>query len=375
MADDIRRCAGWLSQRKIGPGSRAVLHALNPYLYWVFFFALEAHGVISIGVRAEDGLDGKFVDFLRADLVISNQADPMLPGVKWVRADTGLVQMMRAFRPQPLPGRRRRPNDPICIVLSSGTTGTPKKVLLTRQLLDKRNMHNRDANFLDAGARLAAFLPHASMGGIYAALQTWLVGGTVIFPGQKFDWPAELGSGGINMLVGAPAHFEQLLRALPADMPRPEALRIICGGGTPSQDLRDRIAARLGDDIMVSYGSTEMSNVTLGRSEVVARFVEVAGPGLAWVRGESVGGEGPWEDRRWSPGSSRSPGRCSPGCASRSSAKTDRSCPRGRPEKYAWRARTWWTAISNRRPKPRVISVTGGSIRAISGTSTIMAIW
>jgi len=292
MAEDIARCAAWLAKQKVPAGSPAVLHVADPYFHWILFFALEAAGIVSVPEWIVTRIDAAYLERVGAKLVFSSGPDPRLPGVKWIAVGPAFRTAMRAFRPRPPAPRKLASDQPVCVVLSSGTTGAAKKVLLTRELLDRRTTHARDAEFLRAGARLACLLPYPSIGGILAALQTWLVGGTLVHAVPDTDWAGELSAGRIDNLVATPFHLEAVLKALPEAMPRPAALTVLCGGATPSRGLRERLTERLTDDIIVAYGTTETGLVTKGQASAGSDGGEVAGAILPWMRVEAIGEDG-----------------------------------------------------------------------------------
>jgi acyl-CoA synthetase (AMP-forming)/AMP-acid ligase II len=236
-------------------------------------------------------IDLAYLDRVGSKTVFSSEPDPKLAGVKWVSVGPGFRAVLAALRPLPLPARPRDPEDPVCIVLSSGTTGTPKKVLLTRRLLDRRTLHARDAEFLRAEARLSCLLPYPSMGGILSALQTWLVAGTLVFA-REGEWAHELTSGGIDNLVATPIHLARVLECLPVNAARPAALTIFCGGATPPQALVERLEQRLASEIIVAYGTTETGIVTKGRAGTPSAAGEATGAILPWMSVEIVSRDG-----------------------------------------------------------------------------------
>jgi acyl-CoA synthetase (AMP-forming)/AMP-acid ligase II len=94
------------------------------------------------------------------------------------------------------------------------------------------------------------------------------------------------------MVKGVPSHFDSLLGQLPADMPRPGALTLDCGGGTLSSSLRDRLRQRLSDEIRVAYGSTETGSIARANIDIVTGADEVVGSVLPWMRAEVLGEDG-----------------------------------------------------------------------------------
>jgi acyl-CoA synthetase (AMP-forming)/AMP-acid ligase II len=290
-ADDVRRCATWLGRQNLDRRARAVIHVADPYLHWVLFFALEARGAISVPEAVQTRIDGAYLERVGSRIVFSSEPDPRLPGVKWAAIGPGFRTVLAALRPLPLPPRKLDPEDPVCIVLSSGTTGAPKKVLLTRRLLERRTLHAREAEFLRPGARLSCLLPYQSMGGILSALQTWLVAGTLVFA-REIEWAHELSSGGIDNLVATPIHLARVLDSLPNATPRPAALTIFCGGATPPPALLERLEQRLASETIVAYGTTETGIVTKGTAGTASAAGEATGSILPWMRVETVDRDG-----------------------------------------------------------------------------------
>ncbi|MGX7897081.1 class I adenylate-forming enzyme family protein [Tsuneonella sp. HG222] len=291
MSEDISSCAAWLGRQRIGQHARAILQLSDPYFHWVFFFALEAHGIVIVPESCATAIDETYIRWSGADIVFSSEPKPKLDGLRWLKITNEFRVVLQALRAQPLPRRKRREEDSICIIRSSGTTGRPKKVMLTRGLLDLRTLHARDAEFLRPLARLECLLPYQSIGGILAALQTWLVEGTVMFS-RDHERAGEISAGNINNIVAAPIHLERILDQLPDQMQRPEALTIFCGGATPSATLRARLESQLTSDIITSYGTTETGLVTKGVREAGSDSRENAGRVLPWMKVEVLAVDG-----------------------------------------------------------------------------------
>src|SRR5579863_2841640 len=79
MEADIRRCVARLRPLGLKPGSRAILQVSDLYTHWLLTFALEALGVVSIGLNYLYPVDATIVTFLRADFVFADR--PLQPGV------------------------------------------------------------------------------------------------------------------------------------------------------------------------------------------------------------------------------------------------------------------------------------------------------
>lgn len=283
MISDIRSCAAWLSSKGIAAGNQAIVQVTDPYVFWVLFFALEIHKVTVIALPhtlpPETYINGKSSE----NWIFSSSSKPADVSARWIHVSGPLIMQIRSFRPRPLPQIDRRADDIVCVLISSGTTGMPKRVPLTRNMIELRVRHGREAGFLQEGARVACTLPFTSIGGVLAGLQSWLVGGTFVIPGDQFDWCTELQTGRINNVVAAPFHLERILGQLPDAMPKPSDLIIICGGATPSHSLIEDIRHRLTDQLTISYGTTETGLVTKGEIELVEGCEGNAGTILPWM--------------------------------------------------------------------------------------------
>lgn len=261
MADDIARCTAWLKTRSIMPGARVALHVPSAYRHWVLFFALEACSAVSVAASTLKPLTSSHLSFLKADFYIAEQPPAAGLGIPGEVLDRGWLTRVRKFRHLPPRPLRRSDDDPVCIVLSSGTTGTPKKVLLTRGMIDARVIHGRSAELITATSRVLMALPNDSIGGLMTMLSAWAVGGTVCIHLSEVPAERALQTLRPTMVAGAPSHFAKLLAALPDDFSSDRPIDAATGGGALPAPIAATIRRKLGGRIKLSYASTEMGFV------------------------------------------------------------------------------------------------------------------
>lgn len=309
MANDIARAALWLNRQGILEGDRVLLQMSSVYRQWILFFALEELGAVSMATGAGSGIRSRTLKTAGATTFITDipPAEPMEPS--GLVLDSGWLKRIRKLRPLPLPSRKRSSDDPICIVVSSGTTGIPKKVLFTRALLDARILTPQTADLIHASARVVLQLPHHSIGALSTALKTWFMGATLCIAGPNLSIADFLLKYDPTLIVGAPAHYAQFLAALPADFKPKRAIHTTVGGGALTSALGAAVRrVFLGGTTMI-YGSTETGYMTrgddlLGDDERAVGFawpwmeIEIRGPeatvlpageiGEVWVRGSHV---------------------------------------------------------------------------------------
>ena len=201
------------------------------------------------------------------DLVSAIDAD--LPRIiAWVAEGTHdtalptLDELITSTSDRPVPAP---PNPGGMVLLTSGTTGTPKGAprtvrspLAAAQFLDRIPLRAREATML------AAPLFHGT--GLSQFLLTFALGSTVVLR-RKFD-PAEtlraVQDNKVTALVLVPTMLRRILDADVADQFDTSSLRIIfCAGSALPPELGNRATEAFGDVVYNLYGSTEVAVATV----------------------------------------------------------------------------------------------------------------
>src|SRR5713226_3950893 len=151
------------------------------------------------------------------------------------------------------------------LIYTSGTTGTPKGVMLTHENLlisAKTTAHFRK---MDAGDKVYVVLPISHIVGISLLVMTLMVGATVRLA-SRYD-PAALAKSiakqGITILNGVPATYQRLLEyKTMAGLKQLDrgSLRLIAVAGAPLDlDLKSGVEREFGLPLSNGYGITECS--------------------------------------------------------------------------------------------------------------------
>ncbi|MGX7896648.1 class I adenylate-forming enzyme family protein [Tsuneonella sp. HG222] len=286
LVSAIERTAAWMRAKGIARQNIVVLHVSDAGLYWILFFALERIGAISLSVPPAATLTSDMVAELGGTWVLTEAGPAGSSDAGWVTLDDAALRAMSAAAPL---AERVLPvgEDPICIVLSSGTTGQPKPVLLTREVIDLRVAHAIEAGFTVPRTRMACYMPFYSIGGLLAALQAWQAEGSIAFPSNE---PPEqiLGEGISDSIVVVPLHCRALVDRLPDDFRRTTPLTVFCGGAKLPAPLRHAVRARLNAEIIEGYGTTETGIVTRLDTQAAGENLESSGRVLPWFTVETV---------------------------------------------------------------------------------------
>lgn len=159
-------------------------------------------------------------------------------------------------------------------MLTSGTTGAPKRVPLTRAAFDasfagftryERGREFADAPVLRSGVTIVVN-PLTHIGGIYGCIGA-LASGRKIALLERFTVDAWVGAVKRNQAKVAPAVPSALKMILEANVPNEDlsSLSAMISGTAPlSPDVVDEFYARYGIPILANYGATEFAGAIAG---------------------------------------------------------------------------------------------------------------
>jgi long-chain acyl-CoA synthetase len=160
------------------------------------------------------------------------------------------------------------------ITFTSGTTGTPKGVCLSREGMETVAESLRKASAAHPGDRHLSLLPLSTLLENIAGLYVPLLAGasTRLLPGESVGLTGSSGVAPARMLsalssarassaILVPQLLLALLAALRAGAPRPAQLRYVAVGGAPLSLRLLADAARLGVPVFEGYGLSECGSV------------------------------------------------------------------------------------------------------------------
>lgn len=159
----------------------------------------------------------------------------------------------------------RQANDPAMMIYSSGTTGTPKGILLSHQgLVDNARMTAGVLGYRDTDRFLTLLPTFSSFGFSFDFAQAALVGATtVILPQFNPERAIELiDRYRVTCLAGVPTMFARMFDPSVLGTHDVSSLRLIdVGGGPVAVRLKSDLRSVYGIDTVESYGLTEISPV------------------------------------------------------------------------------------------------------------------
>jgi acyl-CoA synthetase (AMP-forming)/AMP-acid ligase II len=333
LATLVRRLAAGLAENGLGKGDVLALHSPNTILFPVVFFATTTAGgtvtTLSPLATAED-MAKQLVDPGATVLVTVSPLLEVARAAVELAAEGGSPIEVLVCDEAPghrsvteLLGDGEAPSfesdpasDVAVLPYSSGTTGTPKGVMLTHRNISTNLEQLTDLHRVEEGDRIIAILPFFHIYGMAVLLNNALFHGATVYVHPRFDLDAFLTSLERDRITHAylapPVMLVLAKHPAVGQLDLSHLKRIICAAAPLDGDLQQAVAARLGVEIGQAYGMTELSPGTHihvdGRTDeppacvghlfpsTEARLVDLATgedvaagePGELWIRGPQV---------------------------------------------------------------------------------------
>jgi acyl-coenzyme A synthetase/AMP-(fatty) acid ligase len=177
----------------------------------------------------------------------------------------------------------KKPDDPVRIVQTSGTTGTGKCFLVTRRMTDALTAEWQWGYALTAESWCLQTLPFTVRATFDLGSACLRAGGTVVLESRMSTLEA-LSAHPVTHAILLPIYLKGMLDQLPADFVKPRDLTVLSFGAPIAEPLRERAMARLATRLCDLYGTVEVAIV----SAIWRRGAD--GFGTLWpsVRAEAV---------------------------------------------------------------------------------------
>jgi fatty-acyl-CoA synthase len=207
---------------------------------------------------------------LKIVVVIGDEVHPRM--ISW--SDLGVAGRETASGVLTEISQTVRPEDPVAIMYTSGTTGKPKGVVLDHLALINKSMASTERQGIDSTDRLCLFFPLFHMfGNTCVAMAGLLRGATLIMPCRSFD-PLRIlraiSEERCTAIYASPNMIISLLDHPAFEKNSWRSVRKGIIGGAPCPiDLMRRLVEDIGvSDITVGYGITETSSwITMTRPQ------------------------------------------------------------------------------------------------------------
>lgn len=266
----IGSISSWLHSQGVGRGDRVIIIAENSVEVVLLFFATAQIGAIAVILHPQIKADGlrRILEQTEPKVALLDAAtaplQPVLGSIPilWQADFAGLGSFTGAI---PFPGIDQ---DPAFLVFTSGSTGTPRGVILTHDNVRFVSAAIQARLQYQAGDRVAIFLPLSFDYGLYQLFYAAMVGASVFIGRPEMagpELPRILAAQEITVLPGVPTLFGGLIkmqRYRPVPLP---ALRMLTNTGdhlpeSHIQSLRQLFPLAR---VFPMYGLTECKRVSI----------------------------------------------------------------------------------------------------------------
>ena len=265
---DLGRFVRAVGEFGLARGSSVAVAWGDFYPHWLLQLACEHLGLAAASFVSGEGMAGARL-LETVDLVLSEIRPPAVPAERH-RALTpqwlaGAFARPDAAMPAAAP---KRPDDPMRILRTSGTTGEPKRLLLTRRMFEAIVERWIWSVGLTRASRTLVTMPFTATGGYMLSTAVVRMGGTVLYFGLEMGAAAALAgpARGLTHLRVTPLELKLILDSLPPNFVKPADLVISSVGAPLAAPLREKALALLASEVIVSYACNEVPYVAVTRS-------------------------------------------------------------------------------------------------------------
>jgi len=304
--DAVHNAANILIALGVRAGDRVMLVGENGRTLAAFIFAvslLDACAVLENARRApleteriRQHADPRLVVYLLRDSDAARDHAARTPNHVEDSSELGTIAMAfdnPASQPDARTGNRTR-DDVAALIYTTGTTGTPKGVMVRHEALLFLPATVRRLRAITPADHAYGVLPITHIMGLAIVMGSALRAGARLTLVARFDATqcVALLHDGLSMLQGAPAMFAKLLQTLGDAEQTFARLRFIAVGGAPLDlSLKRRCEARFGLPLHNGYGLTEGSSLCFTRLDEPRPDASVGRP-LPGVSVRIVGKDG-----------------------------------------------------------------------------------
>ena len=295
--------AGVISYRRLNEAVNATATALSPSVigknfvvidepdlvrHWLLTLAMGRLGVLSASTPPGRAAP----DTLGADLILTHAGSAVATANSILLDDQWWNLHLSQAGAAPAVPSQGRQQDAGRLVVSSGTTGTPKKVLFSNQTIQRRIELELKSGLIgpvrSPDTRFLISMGPSTMGGFLAPLDVWSLGGTVLFGWDPVMDIEKLIALNMTCFALSTGQLQTLVKSWPRHQARLDNLAVVVGGSQLSDQLAAEAMRKLSPNLQVAYGTTEAGLIASGAVRDLEISKRVVGKVLPWVDLEIV---------------------------------------------------------------------------------------
>jgi acyl-coenzyme A synthetase/AMP-(fatty) acid ligase len=283
---DIATMATWLASCGLKQGQRLAILMSHPYWQWVAYLGAVRLG-LTIGLLTQNFRNevsvGAGFDFVIGELDGIDTSTVAEHALKFSPPEMNpLSEQLGGASGDSLRGQWEDASlQAQQIIFTSGTTGSPKAVLVTSDNFRKRVAHGVSTLGFDSDTCVMMFVGMDTALGTRIPLAAWYVGGSVALmrpiPRTQDNELSSDQLGPVNFIVTPPLRLQTVLREFPYPWAKRETRRILVVGGRLPTSTRDGALRYACRTILILYGSAEAGCMAIGEGGLLDRHPGAVG--------------------------------------------------------------------------------------------------
>jgi acyl-coenzyme A synthetase/AMP-(fatty) acid ligase len=257
LVECVEHASQHLLRAGLKKGDTVALELRHPLLHLVVILALHRCGIASITLQTSYLIEQSS---LKIDRLLSDRYQPpgstfplTLVNNDWLSASNSPALPVTGFA---------SPDEVCRLVLSSGTTGTPKVIAVSERTLEHRV---RRAMLSNERGRCLCMMGFSTLGGYQTLMTALALGGSVCFAGAPEDVLQVMSLFHVTHLIAAPFQIRTLLDAQAKNgLQCPSLRQIFLAGGVLPNSLIAEVRQQLCPNVICAYGSTELGLIAFG---------------------------------------------------------------------------------------------------------------
>lgn len=254
LAVDIARAAQDLQARLPDRAALVGVGIGQTYQHWVCILALARLEIASVSITEAGDIAAAGPDALVADKTWNTTLPTVEVGAVWL-SGAGDISALAVRDPER--------DFPMRMMVSSGTTGAPKRVLLSSSQIEQRMMQAIVCYQIGVHTRAGVQMGEGTSGGFAVPMASWIAGATVVLAENPMFNAKVPPAAKPNFLMLSAANLDALLAQTSEDSEAFPGVRFIVGGSPVPQSVMERARRRLSRHTGMVYGSTEIGAMSV----------------------------------------------------------------------------------------------------------------